>query len=320
MKLTYKILIGLIVIILLVGLILLIIPNNKQQKTIKIGYKSHIGYLPLFVGVEKGYFDEQNLEVIPVKFESTDLIVRALLSKELDALIGINTLTAFSVEQQSPGRLKIFTTQTYTTKDYPDQILVHKDSNIVSIKDLKNKKIALMPDSSFLKFFEIILEKNGLSLEDVKIVQLEPNLQLQALASKSVDAILSMEPLGTMALEKDIAKSICDAPFAKYIMNPFPIAVGVIPSDFISENPDETEKLILATNKAVDFIQSNPEEAKAIASKWTNMPLETSLKLNLNKFERLEEADKDQIQKVADFYYEIGLLENKVKVSDMFIK
>lgn len=318
MKLINKLIIGLIGIILVVSITLLVIPSNEEG--IKIGYKAHIGYLPLFVAIENGYFDEQNLEVEPIKFESTDFMIRALLSEELNALIGINTLTAFAVEQQDPGRLKIFTAQTYTTEYYADQILVHKDFDITSIKDLKNKKIALMHGSTFLKFFEIILEKNDLSLEDIEITQLEPKLQLQALASKSVDAILSMEPLGTMALEKDIAKSISNAPFATYIMNPFPIGVGVIPSDFIKKNYGKTQKLIIATNKAVDFIQSNPEESKSIASKWTNMPLETSLKINLNKFEKLEESNKEQMQKVADFYYEIGLLENKVQVENMFIK
>ena len=324
MKLIKKYALSLIMLLIIIGILILLIPSepnnkaNEEDNIIRLGYKTHIGFLPLFVAIEKGYFDEQGLEVELIEFESTDLMVQALLSGEIDALTGINTLTAFAVEENSPGKLKIFTTQTYTTEFYADQILVNKDSEITKIKDLKNKKVALPPGSTFLKFFEIILAKNDLSLEDLEIIQLEPKLQLQALESENVDAILSLEPLGVIALNKGIAKSIEDAPFAKYIMNPFPIAVGVLQSDLIEENQEKTYKLIQATNKAIEYIELNPDDSKIILSKWTNIPVETSLKIHLNKFEKLEDADKEQMQKVIDLYYELDLLENKFEVTDMF--
>src|SRR3989344_9462314 len=139
MKLIKKYAIILITFLIIVGVLILLIPNNHDSQSnevdnnIRIGYKTHVGFLPLFVAIDKGYFDEQGLEVELIEFESTDLMVQALLSGEIDALTGINTLTAFAVEENSPGKLKIFTTQTYTTEFYADQILVNKDSEITKI-------------------------------------------------------------------------------------------------------------------------------------------------------------------------------------------
>jgi len=307
----------LIIIIALVAILSLFFLFEKQQpdKTIKIGYKEHIGYLPLFVAYDNSYFDDENIKVETIKFESTDLMVKALISGDLDVLIGINTLTAFAAEQASPNKLKIFTGQVYTTEEYADEIIVSKDSELSSIQDLRGKKIGLMPGSGFTEFMKIILEKNNLSENDVELSQMESKILLQALANKNIDAVLALEPLGTMAAEKNIGRQLIGAPFARYIINPFPIAVGVVRSDFSKQNFD---KLTIATDKAIDFIRQNSRRSKEIASKWTNMDLNTTLKIKLNRFEKLEEMDKAQLQKVADLYVEFGLIDKPINISNMF--
>jgi len=309
----------LIIIIALVAILSLFFLFEKQQpdKTMKIGYKEHIGYLPLFVAYNNGYFDDENIKVETIKFESTDLMVKALISGDLDVLIGINTLTAFAAEQASPNKLKIFTGQVYTTEEYADEIIVSKDSELSSIQDLKGKKIGLMPGSGFTEYMKIILEKNNLSENDVELNQMESKILLQALANKNIDAVLALEPLGTMAIEKNIGKQLIGAPFARYIINPFPIAVGVVRSDFTEK---DFERLIIATNKAIDFINQNPQGSKEIASKWTNMDLNTTLKIKLNRFEKLEEIDQAQLQKVADLYVGLGLIDKPLNISTMFME
>ena len=312
----YLIIGGLIIGIILISL--LIIPKENNDE-IRIGYKEHIGYLPLFVAYDEGYFEDENLNVKPIKFESTDLMIKSLIKGDLDVLIGVNTLTIFAVEQTSPNKLKIFTGQTYTTQEYADEILVSKDSNIRSISDLKNKKIGLMPGSGMRNFMEVILKNNNIQSNEVVMIEMEPKILLQALASNDIDAVLTLEPLGTMAIEKNIGKPLEEAPFAKYIINPFPIAAGVLSSDFTKRNPEKTEKMVIATNRAIDFIRENPQEAKKIASVWTNTDLNTTLKLKLNKFEKLEEIDKNQMQKVADLYTQLNLLDNNLNISNMFV-
>ena len=194
----------LIIIIALVAVLSLFFIFEKQQpdNTIKIGYKEHIGYLPLFVAYDNGYFDDENIKMETIKFESSDLMVKALISGDLDVLMGINTLTAFAAEQASPGNLKIFTGQVYTTKEYADEIIVSKDSELSSIQDLRGKKIGLMPGSGFTEYMKIILEKNNLSEKDVELSQMESKILLQALANRNIDAVLALEPLGTMAIER----------------------------------------------------------------------------------------------------------------------
>ena len=48
------------------------------------------------------------------------------------------------------------------------------------------------------------------------------------------------------------------------------------------------------------------------------MELETTIKIKLNRFEKLEEMDKAQLQKVADLYVELNLLDNPLNISTMF--
>jgi len=48
------------------------------------------------------------------------------------------------------------------------------------------------------------------------------------------------------------------------------------------------------------------------------MDLNTTLKIKLNRFEKLEEMDKAQLQKVADLYEELDLLDDPLDISTMF--
>ena len=88
-------------------------------------------------------------------------------------------------------------------------------------------------------------------------------------------------------------------------------------SDFSEQNFD---KLTITTDKAIDFIRQNPQRSKEIASKWTNMDLNTTLKIKLNRFEKLEEIDQSQLQKVADLYVGLGLIDKPLNISTMFME
>lgn len=74
-------------------------------------------------------------------------------------------------------------------------MMTHKDSSIRKIRDLKGKTIAVPNrySNQYLIIFKALRE-NGLSIKDVRILEMPPPDMPAALFSKSVDAITSGEP------------------------------------------------------------------------------------------------------------------------------
>jgi len=74
-------------------------------------------------------------------------------------------------------------------------MMVHRNSTIRSIKDLAGRTIAIPNrySNQYLVLFKV-LRDNGLSIKDIKIVEMPPPDMPAALYSKAVDAITSGEP------------------------------------------------------------------------------------------------------------------------------
>ena len=149
----------------------------KTIEKVEIGYKKHLAYLPLFVGLEKGFFAEQDLEVVVVPFDSTNQMMTAIATGEIDASIGGSNLEAvLSLEEKSPGSLKVFSTQRITKDSRMSCVLVKKGSEVTTISALKNKKVATLPGSFAPLWITATLEKEGINidiLDDSRLTEAE---------------------------------------------------------------------------------------------------------------------------------------------------
>src|SRR3989338_4606875 len=292
---------------------------KEPLQNIKIGYREHLFYLPAYVAYAKGYYKEQGLDAELVKFSSTNQLVEAIINRNIDAGIGgINAEVVLTIETKTPGMLKIFSLGIYNEQF--DGLLVAKNSNIIEIKDLENKTISAIPGSSSMITMNKMIEKEGLKGK-VKIVQTEPSQQLNALSSGSVDAIFVLEPLVTIAEEKGIGRVLIESPITNYLIpDNMPYVISVFSADFVSENPELAEKIVKAADKAIEFVNKNPEEAKLYYSDFTPISNETEAKLPIATYQLSGALNMASFQEVADKLFESGVLEKNVPAQTMFIK
>jgi NitT/TauT family transport system substrate-binding protein len=167
---------------------------------LKVGVLKLTSSAPVFVGVEKGYFREFGVEPELVYFQAAAPIATALAAGQLD--VGATGLTAALYNIVLGGeKLWIVADKGREWPGYPlVAILAQKelwDSGALrSIKDLKGKRIGVTQiGSTFHYHIGNILEKDGLTLADVKIVPLQAMpATMEALKGKQVDAILVPQP------------------------------------------------------------------------------------------------------------------------------
>ena len=177
-------------------------PGAEAQSPapLRVGVLKLTSSAPIFVGVEKGYFKEFGVEPELVYFQAAAPIATALAAGQLD--VGATGLTAALYNIVLGGeKLWIVADKGREWPGYPlVAIVVQKElwdsGGLRSIKDLKGKRIGVTQiGSTFHYHIGNILEKDGLTLADVKIVPLQAMpATMEALKGKQVDAILVPQP------------------------------------------------------------------------------------------------------------------------------
>ncbi len=242
-----------------------------------------------------------------------------MLAGNIDAALGgVNFPLLFTIEEKSPGEFKLFTLAA-DTEDAPTiSFLVKKDSSYTTIADLKGKKIGNYPGSTAQLIYRRTVSPY-FKPDEATHVQMKAELELAALESGQVDAIIVLEPLGTIAIEKGVATPIERALFSKYFFKDAPLATSIVSKKLIEKNPDAVRKLVEATNEAVVFINTKPDETKKLLPKYT--PLEASIADNIRfpRIHTLFEIDRTKLQTLHDFLVTEKELKEKKDVGTMIL-
>jgi NitT/TauT family transport system substrate-binding protein len=174
-------------------------PAAAQSK-VTVGVLKLTSSAPIFVGVEKGFFREFGIEPELVYFQAAAPIATALAAGQLE--VGATGLTAALYNIVLGGeQLWIVADKGREWPGYPlVGIVVQKElwesGALRAVKDLKGRRIGVTQlGSTFHYHLGNILEKDGLTLADVKVVPLQAMpATVEALKGKQVDAILVPQP------------------------------------------------------------------------------------------------------------------------------
>src|SRR5213078_4109493 len=144
-----------------------------------------------------------------------------------------------------------------------DQILVHADSPIRSISDLRGKSIVVGKGSSAHGHILGQLDKAGLSVSDVQLVFLQPADALSAFTQREADAWAIWDPYTAQAAAQLPVRSIGQA---KDVTNGYWFGIA---SDQTLADPKRNtalEDLLIRFEKAARWAQDHPEDwAKSYA-------------------------------------------------------
>ena len=286
--------------------------------------KLRFGYLPIasdasfFVAVEQSFFQREGLQVEPIKFESSNQALEALVAGRIDATAVVALESALALEAITPNQFRIIEMTAATAQTRVHRIIVKKDSLIQKLEDLKGKKIGTFPGSQMVVFLKLILGRYFNADREVEITQLKAQLQPQALENGQVDALFCLEPTGTLLEERGLARSISVNPLYEYILKPFPTAVGVVSIELVKEKPDVVAHINAALRAAHEYMRTHPAEAALAVPKYA--PIEPNLapKIAVYDYWDLQTIDREAVQRLADLYTDKGILGKRVSTASLY--
>jgi NitT/TauT family transport system substrate-binding protein len=226
---------------------------QAQETKVAIAISGWTGFAPLTLAKEAGLFKKHGLDVTIRKIPQKD---RHLAIASGDVQCAATTVETWVVWNANG----VATTQIFQLdKSYGADGMVVKP-NIAKIADLKGKTVAASAPGT-APYFTLawMLKKNGLSVKDVKVVNLEPQAAANAMiaGTEGIDAAMTYEPyLGAVRAKPEAGKIIATTLDYPMVMDTF----GCTPK-FLAENPKAAKALADGYFDAVAMIQAEPKKS-----------------------------------------------------------
>ncbi|NGO63900.1 sulfonate ABC transporter substrate-binding protein [Rhizobium daejeonense] len=207
---------------------------------------------------------------------------------------------------------------TYRGPSTGSAILVHKDSPIRTLEDLKGKKVAFKRGSSAHNFTVKALRKAGLAVGDVEAIDLPPPDAAAAFKTGSIDAWAIWDPYYAVAEVDPQARVLTTA---EGIVDSWSFYFGN--GDFTAANPEVLSEVIDELAKTGAWAQSHLEETIAALSEITGVPIEVTRTVltrkgaDLGKVAVLTDEAVTYQQALADEFHGLGILPKKLTISDI---
>ena len=227
--------------------------NVNAQTAVTIGISGWTGFAPLTLAKEAGLFKKHGLDVTIKKIPQKD---RHLAIASGDLQCAATTVETWIVW----NAIGVATTQIFQLdKSYGADGMVVK-SGIAKIADLKGKTVAAdAPGTATYFTLAWMLKKNGLSIKDVKVVNLSPQAAANAFiaGNTDLDAGMTYEPfLSAVRAKPEAGKILATTLDYPMIMDTF----GCSPK-FLAENPKAAQGLTDAYFDALAMIKSDPKKS-----------------------------------------------------------
>lgn len=239
--------------------------------TVRVAYMPNLGSASsLFTAVEQGYFDEVGITVEPYEFQGGPAEIAAMGSGDIDiAQIGHGAhklciqgqAVVFEMDQNSLA----------------DAVVVNKSKGISTIADLKGKTVAVQSGTSSEIILKLALEDNGMTMDDIKTVEMDANGMVTAMVSGQIDACATWSP-STVSIAKGLGDN-----YLVLAKNSDFLDRAAFPGSFITTktyadaNKDILIRYTAAIEKAKVYRAAHIDEVAKSLAKRLDVPEDTML-------------------------------------------
>jgi len=221
----------------------------SAQMSVRQGYQTNIWGMPTYYLLKSGALEKRGVKFQEFAVPSGNLTMQQMVGRQVD--LGTYAGQSFLIGHDKGGLVAIALIE-YVGKTA--QVVTRKDLNLKSVADLKGKKVANQVGSSVGNVFvDTIGPKFGVRKADFQEVRMNVNDMIAAMAAKTIDAMVNVEPYNAIAVADGIGVSILD--FSGF--DRMPVVMAATP-DFVAKNPETVIAYLKAWQDVAAEFKSNP--------------------------------------------------------------
>jgi NitT/TauT family transport system substrate-binding protein len=292
------------------------------QDKVKVGVNPVSASLPLYVGIERGFFKELNIEVDAIRLIGGPANVAALIGNQIEAASNMVTIEGINANIKKPGSAMYIAINSQNAKYHMEQFVARRDSGISKIADFKGKKLLVAPGPANVTMARAVLAANGVKEGEYTLDQLDVGQHAGAIAAGTFDGGYSLEPAVSVMKKNNVATVVEAGLIAKYVLGDpnadAYVAGTVVTADFVAKRPDVAKRFAQGWGKAIKFIAENPNEARKHLIGNTLTPPDVVDTVPLVGFTMANDVSPEKVaefQKFIDFSVKTGVLSERVDVN-----
>ncbi len=287
------------------------VPSDAQAKIV-VGISSvNVAFLPLYVTIERGFFKDEGLEIVPVMFNSGTTNLQALIGGDVQIM-------ASSVAEPVLGRASGIDVKTFWGICNLMPFELYSQPKLTSMKEAKGKKFAISRFGALSDFLtRASLLHFGIDPKDVTILQIGSTpARFAALSSGGVDATIIWFPVTEQAKAMGYRK-LFDL---KDMYPEWPYEVFAARESWLAKEKGQAIRFIRAYQKGTRLTRDSRDEAIRVLKKYVKMDpavAPAGYDLYRDSFPADGKIAEKGIGIVADQEFEQGRVKKRITVDDM---
>ncbi len=238
--------------------------TSASAGDISIGHTIWVGYGPLYLARDLGYFKDEGVNVTFQVVEDSALSMAAEAGGKLSG-------AALTIDEILKYRSDSFCFKAVLTLDDShggDGMVATNDIN--SVADIKGKTVAMNEGSTSEFWFAYVLKQKGMSINDVTVSNMSADDAATAFIAGHVPVAVTWEPNLTMVKTKGAGKVLVDSAATPGII----VDVLELSCDVIKNQPNDVKGFVKAVYRAVEYLKAHQDDAYKIMAKGVGGYLE----------------------------------------------
>jgi ABC-type nitrate/sulfonate/bicarbonate transport system substrate-binding protein len=230
-------------------------------ETIRQGYQTNLWGMPTYYLMRSGLLQKRGIKFEEFAVPSGNLTMQQMVARQVD--LGTYAGPSLILGHDKGGLVAIAQIE-HVGKTA--SVMARADLNITKVEQLKGLKIANQTGSSVGNIFvDQIMPAAGLKKGDYQEVRMDVNNMIAALAAKTVDVMVNVEPYNAIAEADGLATKVMNY----WDVDKMPVFMAATP-DFIVKSPETVVAYLKAWLDAARDFKDNPSKvADAIYSFYT---------------------------------------------------
>lgn len=283
--------------------------EDDEMDAVTIGYFPNLTHVATIVGLEKGYFEEEFGEEVTIETETVTnggLFMEAMATNSIDVgTVGPGPLLNTYVKDPSYHIIS-------GAVNGGAVLVANGDSDVEDLADLDGKRVAIpVIGSTQDVMLRKALEEADLTTTSsggtVELYAADPADTTTLFSQGSVEAAATQEPWGYVLETQVNGEKMLD--WDEFAWGKDSTNTVVAASERFVENEALTEAYVTAHQRAVEFIQENPDESQELViehlKELTGQELNADeVEAALNHLEVTTDVNEQVIQEMADISLE----------------
>ncbi|HSA90084.1 MAG TPA: ABC transporter substrate-binding protein [Burkholderiales bacterium] len=228
---------------------------RAQTVTVRQGYQTNMWGMPTYYLLRSGALEKHGIKPEEFAVPSGNITMQQMVGRQVD--LGTYAGPSFIIGH---ARGQLVAIAQIEEVGRTTRVMARKELGITTVAGLKGRKIANQTGSSIGNVFvNEIAPKAGLSKADWQEVRMNVNDMVAAMAAKTVDAMINVEPYNSIAEADGIASTIMNY----WDVDRMPVFMAATP-EFLEKNPDAVVRYLRAWLDVARDFKASPQKVSDV--------------------------------------------------------